>query len=317
MDMPPGKCNLRSIIGVTANAPGAEIRNRIYHFAIERDDFEGWEDPVALLDVHAGHGCGTSQWPMSRVACYRSGRSFLGLTQTCRIIRREYRPIWLRTSSIRVQPSRLVPYIHTFYGCRTTEYSNLPKLVQISYDHRWQENVDLTQMLRMRAHCPATKFEFIPHMLTLDEGPWIDFMDECELCEEEMMDGEIDMDEFEEYGCTHEHIHREVFADGSLDEYYSYIYALNLFLAHGNAKWLKDIRDCDVTRVKLDISDGGYDHPEVTIRLSSDSDIVTKELSKKSMLVAASDYVKDRDLRSTTCTWSALHFQIQICGGMF
>jgi hypothetical protein len=317
MDMPPGRCNWRSSNGVFANNPGAEIRNRIYHFATERDDFEGWEDAVALLDMHAGHGCGRKQWPMSKAACYSSGRNFLGLTQTCKLLRREYRSIWLRTSSVRVRIFHLVPYIHTLYGCGSTEHTNLPKLVQISLNHDLigEDDIDLTQMLRMRAACPTTRFEFIPHELTLDEGPWIDSMVDCDVCDAETRNGEMSLEEFVEHGCPHEYLHRAEYADYLCSEEYSYLLALNKLLAHDNPKWLKDIRDRDVARVKLNTSDGDYYSPELTIRLAHDSDIVTEDLSEKSMLEAAYDYVRGRDLRSTNCGPVALHFQIQICGG--
>ncbi|KAF2437544.1 hypothetical protein P171DRAFT_437628 [Karstenula rhodostoma CBS 690.94] len=294
-----------------------EIRNRIYHFATERDNFEGWEDAVPLIDMHTGHGCGRSQWPMSKYECSLSARNFLGLTQTCKLIRKEYRPIWLRNSSIRVLPRYLSVYIHTFYGCGADYSTNMPKLIQISHcqDAFGQNNLDLTEMLRMHAASPATKFEFVPHELTQEEGLWNDRLDDCFMCEEEIMFGETDIDELEENGCPHFEEHREAFADFLLMEQYPYLLALDKFLAHDNAKWLADIQDREVIRVKLDTYDGEYGSPDVTIRLRHGSEIVTQKLKKKSMSDAASDYIKDRSLRDVNTGHASLHFQLQICGG--
>ncbi|OAF98824.1 uncharacterized protein CC84DRAFT_1210670 [Paraphaeosphaeria sporulosa] len=294
-----------------------EIRNRIYHFASEREDFfEGWDFAVPLVDPYAGHSCSQSQWPMSILDRSLSARNFLGLTQTCKLIRKEYRPIWLRNSSIRVRPRYLPLYIHTFYGCATDYSTNMPKSIQISHnqDAPGQDVIDLTLMLRMRAASPDIKFEFIPHELTQDEGLWTLDWSECDICQD-LSDTGSDDEDSEMFICPHNDIHREGYADYLLDEEYPYLGALNKFIAHDNLKWLKDIRDRQVTRVKLDLSDGNRYAPEIAIRLSNGSDVVATELSKKSMLGAASAYVEDRDLRSANTHEASLHFMVQVCGG--
>ncbi|KAF9732646.1 hypothetical protein PMIN06_005772 [Paraphaeosphaeria minitans] len=294
-----------------------EIRNRIYHFAFEREDlFEGWEFAVPLVDSHAGHRCGQSQWPMSKYDCSLSARNFLGLTQTCKLIRKEYRPIWLRNSSIRVRPRHLMLYIHAFYGCVTDYSTNMPKLIQISHlqDAVGEQIIDLTQMLRMRTASSGIKFEFIPHELTEKEGPWIQDWSDCDICQG-FSDIASDDEESEAFICYHDDIHRDVYAEYLLGGEYPYLGPLNKFIAHDNAKWLKDIRDRKVTRVKLDLSDGDYFAPEIAIRLSNGSDVVTTELSMKSMLGAASAYVKDRGLGNANNHEASLHFMVQICGG--
>ncbi|KAJ4352227.1 uncharacterized protein N0V89_007574 [Didymosphaeria variabile] len=292
-----------------------ELRNRIYHFATERDDFDGWEEAVPLVDLHRGHGCGRSQWPMSKGACYLSGRRFLGLTQTCKLLRLEYRPIWLRNSSVRVRCPHLLLYIHTFYGCGS-KYSNLPKLVQISYNHDIQDHIDVTQILLMRAACPNTKFEFVPHELTLDDGPWNQpgADEDCDLCEEEVMAGDMFMEEFEDYGCPHDYYRRHGYAEWLLEEEYPYLPSLNKFLAHDNGNWVEDIQSGEVIRVMLDAAGPDREIPELTIRLASDSDTANEGLIDKSMLEVARDYVSSRSLRDANTEAASLHFQLQVSG---
>lgn len=317
-----------------ANVSCAEIRNHIYHFATEADHFEGWKNPVPLVTSHAGHGCGQRQWPMSDYKCVHSARNFLGLTQTCKLIRKEYRPIWLRNSIIRVLPTHLSVYIHTFYGCgHGNTFSDLPKLIQLSHDKDdvGQEILDLTLLLRMHAKSPATQFEFIPDVLTQEEGPWTLYYDECDLCEDEMMDeimDEMDEDEMDIYemmdkdmgdrevrDCTHGLYHRAEYADYLFFDDYVHLGALNRFLAHDNVKWLEDIRNFEVARVKLDVSDAIQHPPEIIIRLSNNSEAVTQELSKKSLSAAALEYFNDRDFASTSTDEATLRFEIQICCG--
>ncbi|KAL1597718.1 hypothetical protein SLS60_008204 [Paraconiothyrium brasiliense] len=292
-----------------------ELRNRIYDFATERDDFEGWEEAVPLVNLHRGHGCGLSQWPLPKSLLFRSGRQFLGLTQTCKLLRLEYRPIWLRNSSVRVRPSQLLLYVHTFYGCGS-KYYNLPKRVQISHDHDMHDHIDVTQILRMRAACPDTKFEFVPHELTLDDGPWNQDRadEECVLCEEEVMAGEMDMNEFEEFGCPHEYYHRYAYADWLLEEEYPYLQSLNMLLAHDNSKWVEDIQSGEVVRVMLDAAGADREAPELTIRLAHDSDTANEELINKSMREVAKTYVSSRRLGDTNTEAASLHFQLQVSG---
>jgi hypothetical protein len=60
-----------------------------------------------------------------------SGREYLALTETCKQIRSEHRPLWLRKSAIRIEFSNLAKFIATFSPA-IKDYSNAPKLLLIS-----------------------------------------------------------------------------------------------------------------------------------------------------------------------------------------
>lgn len=311
---------MRTQLSVYSDISCAEIRNRIYDFATERDDYDGWKKAVPLVTYHVGRGKDDtpSQWPMSTWRKYVSARNFFGLTQTCKLIRKEYRPIWLRNSSIRVRLVHLNLYIHTFYGCGT-DYSNIPKLIQLSHNHdvHNQDSLDITHLLRMHVASPATKFEFIAEELAEVEGPWSTTYEDCDLCDEDFIGAGTPSDPYPpsdmSLDCPHEEVHRAAYASYLLEDELPYLDALNNLIAHDNPKWLGDIRDGDVTRVKFDTSDMYRECPEITIRFWNGSDVV-KTVSKKSMLGAASDYIHTRDLASTATVDVSIHFMVQICG---
>ena len=50
-----------------------------------------------------------------------SSRAFLGLTQTCKTIRAEYRPMWLRSGRLRVDFDSLYDFIDVFYPSSATD----------------------------------------------------------------------------------------------------------------------------------------------------------------------------------------------------
>ncbi|KAF1980454.1 hypothetical protein BU23DRAFT_594653 [Bimuria novae-zelandiae CBS 107.79] len=295
-----------------------ELRNLIYHFATEKTfggagDEDTWMDPIPLVSRRTKDS--KPQWPTLRIGRWLSGRNFLGLTQTCKQLRAEYRPIWLRNLEVRIRLFDLSTYLHDFYGCGPN-YVNLPRLVQLSFNQDFEDYVDLTPMLRIRAGNPAIKFEFVPHLLTLDEGPWNDigFDEECDLCEDEIADGEMDMEEYEEMGCPHYYIRKLRCGLDIMSEEYPYLVALNNLLAHEDPNWLEDLRSSDVTRVKLDTTGAYPELPDISIRLAPTTDVVGQSLADKSMRQAAKDYVASRNLKDVNTPEASLHFELLICG---
>jgi len=64
-----------------------------------------------------------------------SNRQFLALAQTCKQLRSEYRPLWLRNSVLRLWPDDVRPYTNVFYH-GPEEYASAPKSLFVAWDHR-------------------------------------------------------------------------------------------------------------------------------------------------------------------------------------
>jgi hypothetical protein len=63
-------------------------------------------------------------------AIANSARGFLAFTQTCRQIRAEYRPIWMRNSYVRIDFDDFEEFVATF--CPTqVDMANAPQSIQI------------------------------------------------------------------------------------------------------------------------------------------------------------------------------------------
>lgn len=81
----------------------AELRNRIYDFCKEMDsDFE-YMPPLLVKNMEPSPP--TTNW---------SYRAFFALKQACQQIRTEFRPLWLRDSTIRITFAALNPFINTY-----------------------------------------------------------------------------------------------------------------------------------------------------------------------------------------------------------
>ncbi|KAF2438713.1 hypothetical protein P171DRAFT_448797 [Karstenula rhodostoma CBS 690.94] len=117
----------------------AEIRNRIYDFAI--DDYavdilrehervdggdsesllgpEAFLDPETWLFPETGpkplKPQATKYKPWSKKKPAKPTYPFFGLTQVCRQTRTEYRPLWLRSSIILIRYRLFEEFIHTFF----------------------------------------------------------------------------------------------------------------------------------------------------------------------------------------------------------
>jgi hypothetical protein len=209
----------------------SELRNRIYHFAAEAEfESDGRVPPVITR---------SRQEPTAATAHSPSGRTFVGLAQSCKQIRSEYRVLWLRGSSIRIKLEDVQSYMTTFYP-EAEDYCNAPKLLLISWDHEnngCDEDVlfDITLLLHIRAFCPSNVIQFVCRRLVEYDLPDIDCF-ECGhnitcTCRAE---------------CDHEDTIEEVMFDVHVD--YHYMMVLNELLANSNGTWLKSLRDDAKTR---------------------------------------------------------------------
>ena len=260
-----------------------EIRNQIYGYAVE-SEFEGsWSDPVPLVLAR-----GQEQWPLN--SGKPSARKFFGLTQVCKQLRTEYRPIWLLNSSVRLMQRDIRLYIHTFYDC-APKWESLPKLLQISAKSpsRGEIVVDLSMLFQIRAYSSRTKIEFIPHILTEEDGPWNDPCVDCE-ADAEILGYENDI--FME--CEHGHQNFEDFVEFTLEEQFPYLAGLNAFLENDNPRWLSDIRSRKVSFVRIDFAP--FAAPDVLIYLSSNAKVVRKTRIMTRLRDFVNQYCKDRGL---------------------
>lgn len=208
-----------------------ELRNRIYHFAAEaKFESDGRVPPVITK---------ARQEPIAATAYNLGARTFMGLTQSCKQIRAEYRVLWLRDSSIRIKLEDVQSYMATFYP-KAEDYCNAPKLLLISWDHEndgYDKDVlfEITLLLRIRAFCPSNVIQFVCRRLVEYDIPDADCF-ECGhnircTCRAE---------------CDHEDTIEEVMFDVHVD--YHYMMVLNELLANSNGAWLKALRDDARTR---------------------------------------------------------------------
>ncbi|KAI4952811.1 hypothetical protein J4E91_003285 [Alternaria rosae] len=221
----------------------AEIRNRIYYYAKEKVfvDYEDWDDPTPPLLVKNTKTAADS----TIVPHVLSTLRYRALTQICKQIRTEYRPIWLRQSCFCIELSTVAQFIVTYYP-KVLDYQNAPKLLVISWDHGQigaeseedcDDDVESTEdvltnialLTRLRAHCPTLTVNFISRRVLEDDEPNI----MCFECGHSIHCGcGID--------CDHEDTWGE--ALWRMKWSYQYLEALNAFLANTNENWLKLFR---------------------------------------------------------------------------
>jgi hypothetical protein len=133
----------------------------------------------------------------------RPWQSF-GLTQTCKQLRAEYRPLWIRELSIRLVPTTIALFMAAFLPV-SAQQDQGPKLVQISWcqgrDNLLKECRDLTSLLQLRARFPYVRLQYVPYRVA--DLKWGPVDDMCESCEElnDMADHGYNIDSLSGY-CT-------------------------------------------------------------------------------------------------------------------
>jgi hypothetical protein len=171
-------------------------------------------------------------------------RKFFALTQACKQLRSEFRPLWLRGSFIHLKFDDINSFIATFYPL-LADYENAPKLLTISWDHFYDEvdsdidNIlfDLTPLLRLRAFRPTCVISFVPRRITDYDYPNLD----CADCGHSI---HCDCDDGS--GCEHEDARDE--AQGILNDIYVYTDVLDEIVGSYNEAWLKTIRETSYSK---------------------------------------------------------------------
>ncbi|KAF2105394.1 hypothetical protein BDV96DRAFT_655673 [Lophiotrema nucula] len=209
-----------------------EFCNRIYGFAAEETD-----DSVLphLLPRNASDSVTTGPSPAS-------SRNFFHLTQACYQIREEYRPLWLRASHINIQLGDLQGFLKTFYPA-TADYANGPSKLWLSWSHDSLVDkdelayVEITQLLLLRAHHPATRLQFYPHEIAEADEPAQAFLDY--FCTPEgYLSSDLDDEAREEWAYK-------------ITQVYGLTDSLNNLLNHNNDIWFEDIRRGRVSEVHI------------------------------------------------------------------
>jgi hypothetical protein len=262
LELPPGTRPLSST--QTTALKIAELRNRIYFFAAEmKYDPEGNIIPRLLVKSPDKPTDRTKPW---------TAQKYFGLTQVCKQIRAEYRPLWLRDSTFRIDLPKLCPFITTYYP-KIEDYENAPKSLLINWDHgnfgdeysyrHGHEDKDdkdmvnvltnITLILRLRARCKTFTCEFI-------KRPWADdtwLTQPCPECGHALNCGCDDND------CDyHEEAQEE--AEFELHWQYCYLHELNAFLANSNEAWLRLIREDRTLQVQFTME---YGSPRPTFHI--------------------------------------------------
>jgi len=252
----------------------AELRNRIYHFAQERAFCVHGLEPPLLVKCKKE----------SKASSVYGARQFLAFTQSCKQIRLEYRPLWLRNSAIRVEFKDINDFIATFYP-KVEDYQNAPKLFVISWDHEeddFDEDalLDITPLLRLRASCPTFVASFRARRII--DGDLPDFP--CEDCGHSIHCG-CDPD------CEHEFAVDNAFEELHMQYYYTD--ALDEILANANASWLKAIREDTAKAMRVECTiDLHSQHLSIYIRFRIPGSAPLL-LDKKTMYKGGVQYLKD------------------------
>ena len=211
-----------------------ELRNHVYEYAVE--DFA---DPR-----FAHRDLGPTQIKRFNPLKW----DFFALTQTCRQIRAEYRPLWFRESRIFVCFRRLNRFIETFLPSEV-ELKNGPRLFQLLWEHapNCGSQYDITPLLRLRAHRLPLRCEFIPDQLASGMFPDDDV---CMFCFETYHLEEHDMEShyniWEECTCPPLDLTYHEWAEYVLEQI-DYADVFCAFVHHINEAWLNEIREGNVT----------------------------------------------------------------------
>ncbi|KAF2831101.1 hypothetical protein CC86DRAFT_430773 [Ophiobolus disseminans] len=170
---------------------------------------------------------------------------FFGLTHTCKQLRAEYRPLWVRKLCMRITPSMLPAFIDAYLS-GPIQQLHIPRLIQISWHHD-MDNIstkDSMPMLQLHAHCPTVRFHYIPYILAeMNTGPGDEMCDHC--CEVMYMEERAfgDADDVDGH-CTC--VGSEMDGDEwsmYQEDFMDYTEILDEFITNANEKWCQDLRD--------------------------------------------------------------------------
>ena len=146
-----------------------ELRNRIYSLAIEQEKNSQYA-PLWNSSRYRG------QEPIEYGSRFFK---FFALTQTCRQVRYEYRPIWFSQCPIQIWEYDLEEFVNTFMPTEN-DLRFAPKLLQLASESDGAQVFSLKHLLKLRAHCPSFYCEFVPET---NIGKWELDKERCFMCQ--------------------------------------------------------------------------------------------------------------------------------------
>ena len=170
---------------------------------------------------------------------------YLAVTQVCKQVRAEYRPIWVQDLRVGFASTCGVTlFANTFlhYGSGT---NHMPKLVQFSWAHGHdnEKSFDLMPILRLHARSPSLRTEFVPQLIA--QGGYIVDDDMCRSCSNQIRDYDSISDfencECPDYDWTHDEWSAFKF------EQMEYTHSIRNFIHNPNKSWLEAIREDKMT----------------------------------------------------------------------
>jgi hypothetical protein len=136
--------------------PG-ELLNQIFNYCQEtipfyENDDESWFDALYL------HHEPSSSKPARLI---QDRRQFFGLTQTCRKLRAEFRPLYMAQTQVYIKLQEVSNYMEAFLpstnmAATQCHQANFVILVPMALEHK----VDLIPLIELRLHAPHVKFFF-------------------------------------------------------------------------------------------------------------------------------------------------------------
>ena len=258
------------------NKPHTEIRNRIYDFCKEKSGrYSNQPPPLRKIKIR-----------QVLPEFLLRARTFFSLTQACKQIRLEYRPLWLRQSRVLVDIDDLEEFLSTFYRIPDhpeTWYRDAPRALTISWDHDMSEYgddvalIDIGPLLKLHAYAPSSIITFQSRRLLEFALPCAKCND-CGYCIHADDYAELECDDpademrYEEMGypCNHEDTIDDVIE--SLHSEYGYLSPLNEFLGNSNTRWLKTVQDMPLNSIELACTMGEHSYvPTIYIRFEKQS----------------------------------------------
>jgi hypothetical protein len=234
-------------------------------------------------------------------------RTFFPLTQACKQIRLEYRPLWLRRSLILVDFSDLEGFLTTFYcvpGRNETSYRDAPQELTISWDHDKEEYaddetlIDIGPLLKLRAYSPTSSIKFECRRILEHDFPCTE-CHECGGCiHTDNSYGYGTYAEASRYNCWHEDTMSDVMEE--LHAEYSYLFGFNDFLSNVNAKWLNAIQDMPLDFVELSCTMGAVCE-DVTIYIRFRKPSVPEHLRTRDTRRGATAYLTEMGMADLDC----------------
>ncbi|KAL1613178.1 hypothetical protein SLS60_001410 [Paraconiothyrium brasiliense] len=253
----------------------AEVRNRIYHFAIDDyivntvqflDGDEDALDPEAIPETLMPRLTKYAPWSKAKPA--KPHYPFFGLSQVCRQIRAEYRPLWLSSSSFTIKYQDLEALVGAFfpeYEQQDGDSQAAVGLGRLIIDWEDSENANqLLPLLRFAHHYPNTDISWCS--ILFQTPTW--FKTKCTECGHRGSGVrkplcEHKLDRLEDWRVIWPDMH---------DRYLTLVQAL---ISHNNESWKSDIRTGFIERVNVPVwrepdllHENQYDHLLVDLKLS-------------------------------------------------